>query len=38
VFLKLILKYLNKKVGIFEVKDTFVLSKVISEQFGDPTS
>lgn len=37
VFLKLILKYLNKKVCMFDVKDTKCLVKVITDFIGEPT-
>ena len=38
VFLKLILKYVNKKVSLFEAKNTNHLSKIIMEYIGEPTS
>ena len=38
VFLKLVLKYVNKKVSLFEAKNTNHLSKIISEYIGEPTS
>ena len=37
VFLKLILKYINKKVQVFEVSNTKSLSQVITDQIGEPT-
>lgn len=37
VFLKLILRYLNKKVMLFDAKDTKHLSKIIMEYIGEPT-
>jgi serine/threonine protein kinase len=37
VFLKLILGYIGKNIGIFEVKDTKQLAKIVSEFIGDPT-
>ena len=37
VFLKLIFKYLNKKVYMFDVRDTKSLSKVIIDFIGQPT-
>lgn len=37
VFLKLIFKYLNKKIYMFDVKDTKSLSKVIIDFIGQPT-
>lgn len=37
VFLKLILRYLNKKVSLFEAKNTNHLSKIIMEYIGEPT-
>ena len=37
VFLKLILKFLNKKVSLFEAKNTNHLSKIIMEYIGEPT-
>ena len=38
VFLKLVLKYVNKKVSLFEAKNTNHLSKIITEYIGEPTS
>jgi serine/threonine protein kinase len=38
VFLKLIYKYINKKVKMFEVNDTKSLSQVIVDLIGDPTA
>ena len=38
VFLKLILKFVNKKVTLFEAKNTNHLSKIVSEYIGEPTS
>lgn len=38
VFLKLILKFINKKVSLFEAKNTNHLCKIIMEYIGDPTS
>jgi len=38
VFLKLILKNINKKVGLFEAKNTNHLCKIIMEYIGEPTS
>ena len=37
VFLKLILRYLAKKVSLFEAKNTNHLCKIITEQIGEPT-
>ena len=37
VFLKLILKYINKKVSLFEAKNTNHLCKIIMEYIGEPT-
>jgi serine/threonine protein kinase len=37
VFLKLILKYINKKVSLFEARNTNHLCKIIIEYIGDPT-
>jgi serine/threonine protein kinase len=37
VFLKLILKFINKKVTLFEAKNTNHLSKIIMEYIGEPT-
>jgi len=37
VFLKLILKYINKEVKMFEVDDTKSLAKVITDAIGEPT-
>lgn len=38
VFLKLILKYVNKKVSLFEAKNTNHLCKIIMEYIGEPTT
>jgi len=37
VFLKLLLKFMNRRVGLFEAKCTDHLCKIISETIGDPT-
>ena len=37
VFLKLLLRYLNKKVSLFEAKNTNHLCKIIMEYIGVPT-
>jgi serine/threonine protein kinase len=37
VMLKLILRYLNKKVTLFEAKNTNHLCKIIMEHIGEPT-
>lgn len=37
VFLKLILKYINKRVSLFEAKNTNHLCKIIMEYIGEPT-
>jgi serine/threonine protein kinase len=37
VFLKLLLRYINKKVSLFEAKNTNHLCKIINEYIGDPT-
>jgi len=37
VLLKLILKYINKKVSVFEAKNTNHLSKIIMEYIGEPS-
>lgn len=38
VFLKLVLKYVNKKVQLFEAKNTNHLCKIVMEYIGEPTS
>jgi len=37
VFLKLILKFVNEKVGLFEAKNTSHLQNIIVEYIGEPT-
>jgi serine/threonine protein kinase len=37
VFLKLILRYLNKRATLFEAKNTNNLCKIIMENIGEPT-
>lgn len=37
VFLKLILKYINKKVSLFEAGSTNHLCKIIMDTIGEPT-
>lgn len=37
VLLKLILKYLNKKITLFDAKNTQSLGKIIMEYIGEPT-
>jgi serine/threonine protein kinase len=37
VFLKLLLKFINKKVSLFEAKNTNHLCKIIMEYIGEPT-
>ena len=37
VFLKLVLKFIKKKVSLFEAKNTNHLCKIIMEYIGEPT-